>query len=89
MLQLVLLQSLCLFYNLSKCIPLFYIYIYIYIFFFISVAVILLAALALMVQFSLPCNIAGGDSILYYFILVFVKVFCGPNILLIMPVIIK
>ena len=33
---------------------------------FISVAVILLVSFALMVQFSLPCNIAGRDNILYY-----------------------
>ena len=54
-LYLVLLQSLCLFYNLSNCILLFFSYIS-------SAAVILLASVALMVQFSLPFSRAGGAS---------------------------
>ena len=55
--------------------------------YFISAAVILLASLALMVQFSLPYNGAGRDSVLYSFILIFSKAFCGLNILFIMLVI--
>ena len=40
----------------------------------ISVAVILLASLALTVQISLPYNRTGRDSVLYNFILVFLRV---------------
>ena len=57
--------------------------------YFISATVILLASLALMIQFSLPCNIAGRDTVLYSFILVSLKVFCGINLLFIKPVIFK
>ena len=57
--------------------------------YFISAAVILLASLALMVQFSLPYNRAGKAGVLCSFILVFIKVFCGRNVLLIMDVICK
>ena len=53
---------------------------------FISAAVILLASLALMVQFSLLYNRAGRASVLYSFVLVCFEVFCGMNMLLIMPV---
>jgi hypothetical protein len=42
-----------------------------------------------MVQFSLPYNKAGRASVVYSFIPVFFKVFCGQNILFIMPVIFK
>jgi len=38
-----------------------------------------------MVQFLLPYNRAGRDSMLCSFILVFCKAFYGLNILLIMP----
>jgi hypothetical protein len=37
----------------------------------ISAAVVILAPLALMVQFSLPCNRAGRNSVLYSFIFLF------------------
>ena len=57
--------------------------------YFISATVILLASLALMIQFSLPCNTVGRDSVLYSCILVFLKVFCGINLLFIMSVILK
>ena len=56
--------------------------------YFMSAAVILVS-LALMVQFALLYNTAGRTSVLYSFILVFFKVFCGLNILLIMSVIFK
>ena len=46
--------------------------------YFISAAVILLASLALIVQVSLPYNNTGRASVLYNFILVFLRVFCGP-----------
>jgi hypothetical protein len=59
------LQSVCLVYNLSKCILLFF-----------SAAVILSVSVALMVQFSIPYNKTGRTSVLYNFILVFFKVFC-------------
>jgi hypothetical protein len=52
-------------------------------------AVILLASLALMVQFSLPSNTAGRVNVLYSYILVFFKAFCGLDTLLIVPVIFK
>ena len=55
----VLLQSLCLLYNLSKNTLLFFSYTY-----FISAAVILLVYLALMVQCWLPCNRAARSSVL-------------------------
>jgi len=63
LLYLVLFQSLCLLYNLSRRIlPFFFL------------------CLALMVRYSQPCNTAGRTSVLYNFILVFFKVFCGLNI---------
>jgi hypothetical protein len=43
--------------------------------YFISAAVILLASLALTVQVSLPYNRTGGASVIYNFILVFLRVF--------------
>jgi len=52
---------------------------------FISAAVILLASLALVVQFSLPYNRDGRFIQLYSCFLVFLKVFSGVNILVIMP----
>ena len=61
-----------LFCNLSKCNLLIY---------FISAAVILLASLALIVQVSLPYNKTGRASVLYNFIIVFLRVFCGLNTL--------
>ena len=50
----------------------------------ISAAVILSAPLALMFQISLLYNTAGRTVVLYCFILVFFKAYCGLNILLIM-----
>ena len=43
--------------------------------YFISAAVIRLAFLALTVQVSLPYDKTGRDSVLYSFILVFLRVF--------------
>jgi hypothetical protein len=43
--------------------------------YFISAAVILLVFLALLVQVSLPYNNTGRDSVLYNFILVYLKDF--------------
>jgi hypothetical protein len=57
--------------------------------YFISAAVILLASPALIVQVSLPYNNTGSASVLYYFILVFLRVFCGLNTLFKIPVIFK
>jgi len=53
---------------------------------FISAAVILLASLALTVHVSLPYNNTGMASVLYSFILVFLRVFCGLNTLFKIPV---
>jgi len=75
----VLFQSHYLFYNLSKCILLFSSYISSLLLFFLSLVV--------MVQFSLPFNTVGRASVLHSFILVFLKVLCCLNILLIMPAI--
>jgi hypothetical protein len=61
----------------------------VFLIYFISVSVVLLMNLALMVKFSLLCNRVGKASICYSVILVFFNVFCGLNILLIMPVIFK
>jgi len=47
--------------------------------YFISAAVILLASLALIVQVSLPYNRNGRASVLYNFILVVLRGFCGLN----------
>ena len=47
--------------------------------YFISAAVILLASLALIVHVSLPYNKTGRASVLYSFILVFLRGFCGLN----------
>ena len=55
--------------------------------YFISAAVILLASLALIVQDSLPHNKTGRASVLYSFILIFLRVFCGLNTLFKIPVI--
>ena len=57
--------------------------------YFISAAVILLASLTLTVHVSLPYNKTGRASVLYSFILVFLRVFCGLNTLFIIPVIFK
>ena len=57
--------------------------------YFISAAVILLASLALAVQVSLPCNKTGRATVLYSFILVFLRDFCGLNTLFKIPVIFK
>jgi len=59
----------------------------VFLIYFISTAVILLVPLASMDQFPQPYNKAGEASVLYNFILVFFKAFCGLNTLLIMPVI--
>ena len=47
---------------------------------FICAAVILLASLALIVQVSLPYNETGRASVLYNFILFFLKVFWWMHI---------
>ena len=52
-------------------------------------AVILLASLALLVQVSLPYHKTGVASVLYSFILVFLRDFCGLNTLFKIPVIFK
>ena len=57
--------------------------------YFIPAAAFLLVFLPLTVQFSLPCNKAGTAGILRSFIVVLFKVFCGPNVPLILPVIVK
>ena len=57
--------------------------------YFISAAVIFLASLALMVQVSLPYNKTGRANVLYSFILVFIRGFCGLNTLFKIPVIFK
>ena len=57
--------------------------------YFISAAVILLASLALTVQVSLPYNNTGRASVLYNFILVFLRVFCGLKTLFKISVIFK
>ena len=49
----------------------------VFLMYFISAAVILLASLALTVQVSLPHSKTGRASVLYSFILVFLRVFCG------------
>ena len=59
----------------------------VFLLYLIPAAVILLAYLALMVQFSLLYNKAGRASVLYSFILVFFNIFCGLNIVFIIPVI--
>jgi len=65
-------------------VPCFFFLIY-----FISAAVILLVSLAIMVQFSLPCDKAGRTSVMFNFILVLFKVSYGLNIQFIMAVIFK
>jgi len=57
--------------------------------YFISAAVILLASLALIIQVSLPYKKTGRASVLYSFILIFLRVFCGLNTLFKIPVIFK
>ena len=57
--------------------------------YFISAVVILLAPLALIVQVSLPYNKPGRASVLYNFVLVYLRVYCGLNTLFKMPVIFK
>jgi len=61
-LYLALMQSLLLFYNLSKC------FLLLFLIYFISAAVFLLAYFAVVVQFSLPYIKAGMASVLYNFI---------------------
>jgi len=79
----VLLQSLCLIYNLSK------VWLAVILIYFVPAAVVLPASLALLVHYSPPHNTAGRTSVLYSCIVVFFKVFCSLNILLIMPFIFK
>ena len=55
--------------------------------YFIPAAVILLPSLALTVPVSLPHNTTGRASVLYSFVLVFLRVCCGLNTLLKIPVI--
>ena len=49
--------------------------------YFISAAVILLASLALIVQVSLPYNKTGRASLLYNFIVVFLRVLWPKQII--------
>jgi len=61
---------------------------------FIAAAVTLLASSTALAQFSLPYNTVGRGSVpysvLYSIVVLFLfEVFCGLNILLIMPVIFK
>jgi len=63
------LQFVHLFCNLSQVYPA------VFLMYFISAAVILLASLALTVQVSLPYNKIGRASVLYSFILVFLRDF--------------
>jgi len=53
----------------------------VFLMYFISAAVILLASLAVIVQVSLQYNKTGRASVMYSFILVFLKVFCCLNTL--------
>ena len=69
MLLLTPLQFVHLFCNLSQVYPA------VLLVYFISVAVILLASLTLIVQVSLPYNNTGRASVLYSFIVVFLRVF--------------
>jgi len=77
------LQFVYLFCNLSQVYPA------VLLMYFISAAVILLASLTLTVQVSLPYNKTRRASVLYSFIVVFLRVFCGLNTLLKKPVIFK
>ena len=71
------LQFVRLFCNLSQMYPA------VILIYFISAAVILPASLALTVHVSLPYNKTGRASVLYSFVLVFLRVFCGLNSLFI------
>jgi len=77
------LQFLHLFCNLSNYVLLFFSCTY-----FISAAVIILVSVALIAQVSLPNKKTGRTSVLYSFILVFLRVFCSLNTFQI-PVIFK
>jgi hypothetical protein len=68
------LQFVCLFFNLSKCVLLFFSCIS-----FISAAALLLASLALIVQVPLPYYRTGRAGVLYDFILVFLRVSAITN----------
>ena len=57
--------------------------------YFISAAVILLASFALIVKVSPPYNKTGRASVLYSFILVFLRDICGLKTLIKVPVILK
>ena len=57
--------------------------------YFMSNAVILLESMAFMVKFSLLYKEAGRVSVLYNFILVVFKVFCGLNVFFTKPIIFK
>jgi len=74
-LNLVLLQSLCVFFNLSKE------YSAVFLTYFMSAAVVLHACPSLMVHFSLLYSTTGRASVLCSFILLFFKVFCDLNII--------
>jgi hypothetical protein len=78
------LQFLHLFCNLSNYVLLFFSCTY-----FISAAVIILVSVALIAQVSLPNKKTGRTSVLYSFILVFLRVFCSLNTLFQIPVIFK
>jgi len=75
------LQFVHLFCNLSQVYPA------VLLLYFISAAVILPASLALTVQVSLPYSKTGRASVLYSFILVFLRGFCGLNTLFKIPAI--
>jgi len=77
------LQFVRLFCNLSQVYPA------VLLMYFISAAVILLASLALIAQVSLPYNKTGRASVLYSYILVFLRAFCGLNTLFKITVILK
>ena len=77
------LQFVYLFCNLSQVYPA------VILMYFIPAAVILLPSFALTVPVSLPHNKTGRASVLYNFIVVFLRVFCGLNTLFKVPVILK
>jgi len=68
---------------------LFQVYPAVLLMYFISAAIILLASLALIVQVSLPYNKTGWASVLYSFILVFLRVLLWSNTLFTISVIFK
>ena len=55
----------------------------------LSKCIHLSALLDVMVEFSLLLKKTGNISVEYIFTLAFFKAFCGPNMLLVMPFILK